>query len=236
MSKETLPVKGDDLNDLAAKINDWHRQCVRAAGSALEYAKHAGDLLLEAKAQVDHGGWLPWLQIHFEGSEWTARNYMRVASNWDRITDAKSGMIPDLTYSQALRLLAAPPKDDGDEPEDDGAPSPEEVVRLAREAGLWPDEPPPALPPLRPGHSYTAADDSERLLEIVVTRHRPNPYYYVAVYFLADDPAAVEYLRRPVSAAGLPYALGRHRFTPAAGWREEPHEEEPWYVRADWKP
>jgi len=38
-----------------------------------------GDLLIEAKAMVEHGEWLEWLDEQFEWSDTTATRYMRVA-------------------------------------------------------------------------------------------------------------------------------------------------------------
>ena len=41
----------------------------------------AGDLLIEAKTQIPHGGWLPWLKANVEISDRTARVYMQSAKN-----------------------------------------------------------------------------------------------------------------------------------------------------------
>jgi hypothetical protein len=38
-----------------------------------------GALLIEAKAKVAHGEWLPWLELHFERGNSTAGNYMSAA-------------------------------------------------------------------------------------------------------------------------------------------------------------
>jgi hypothetical protein len=46
---------------LATEINGAHSDTLTAACSALMHARRAGDLLLEAKRQVAHGDWLPWL-------------------------------------------------------------------------------------------------------------------------------------------------------------------------------
>ena len=68
-----------DLDTLAAQINAEHQACATALRTTLAHAVRAGELLAEAKAVVGHGGWLPWLETNFTGSERTARNYMRVA-------------------------------------------------------------------------------------------------------------------------------------------------------------
>jgi len=51
------------LVDLAARINAAHDQAAGALRSGLEHARRAGELLIEAKARVPHGQWLPWLAV-----------------------------------------------------------------------------------------------------------------------------------------------------------------------------
>jgi hypothetical protein len=62
-------------------------------------------LLLEAKAALKHGEWLPWLKAHVAFSERTAQAYMRLASGWDRL---KSATAADLGLRDALALLREP--------------------------------------------------------------------------------------------------------------------------------
>lgn len=63
-----------------------------------------GALLIEAKRQVLHGDWLPWLKDHFGNSERTANNYMNAA----RLL-AKSATVADLKLSDgAVYWLADP--------------------------------------------------------------------------------------------------------------------------------
>jgi hypothetical protein len=70
---------------LAAKINVHHRQCVEAAGQALEHAKHAGELLALAKTKVAHGDWLPCLQANVPFSEKTVPIFRSVARGEVRV-------------------------------------------------------------------------------------------------------------------------------------------------------
>src|SRR5829696_3209234 len=53
-------VASPSLSELAAGINKMHDRANASAKSALESAIEAGHLLIQAKAQVGHGGWLPW--------------------------------------------------------------------------------------------------------------------------------------------------------------------------------
>jgi hypothetical protein len=68
----------------------------------------AGERLLEAKALLPHGQWLPWLQEHCGASERTARDYMRLAEHKGEI-----GSAADLSIRAALAAIA-PPRTCGD--------------------------------------------------------------------------------------------------------------------------
>jgi len=95
-----------DLTTLATAINDEHRACVQALRAGLAHAIRAGELLIEAKAAVAHGEWLPWLSSHFEGSERTAQAYMRVARGATELAEGNPQRVADFTYREALAALA----------------------------------------------------------------------------------------------------------------------------------
>jgi hypothetical protein len=71
----TLP----DLAALAARANDAHRDVDRLSTKAVEHAIAAGTALVEAKAQLKYGAWLPWLEANVKFSARTAQLYMRLA-------------------------------------------------------------------------------------------------------------------------------------------------------------
>lgn len=62
-----------------------------------------GRCLIEAKAMLSHGEWLPWLEERVEFSERSARNFMRLAREW---TNRQA--LADLGATKALQLLALP--------------------------------------------------------------------------------------------------------------------------------
>ena len=106
---EPIPVAS--LGELATAINAEHQAAERTARTALDHARAAGEKLLLAKAQVDHGQWLPWLSAHCPGlADRTARAYMRLARNWAQLT-LKTATVADLTINDALKLLNAPDSD-----------------------------------------------------------------------------------------------------------------------------
>lgn len=93
--------------DLAVQINTEHERAFGKAREALEHARRAGELLLQAKAAVDHGQWLPWLAANVAFSERTAQGYMRLAARWDTL-QTKSATVADLGLRDALKCMSTP--------------------------------------------------------------------------------------------------------------------------------
>jgi hypothetical protein len=92
---------------IATAINEAHQRAFGKAREALDHARHAGDLLHEAKASMQHGEWLPWLKENIKFSERTAQAYMRLAARWDEL-QKKSATAADLPLRDALKVLSAP--------------------------------------------------------------------------------------------------------------------------------
>ena len=65
-----------------------------------------GQRLIEAKAMLPHGDWLPWLTEQVEFSERTAQSFMRLAREW-----SNPQALADLGATKALTLLALPPEE-----------------------------------------------------------------------------------------------------------------------------
>lgn len=85
-----------DLEIIEGEILFYKRQ---AGGALMEIGKR----LNEAKAQLSHGEWLPWLRDKVNISERSAQDFMRIAREY-----SKSAEIADLGASKALALLALP--------------------------------------------------------------------------------------------------------------------------------
>jgi len=66
------------LRELAEK----EKRCV---GSLLAIWIHAGEVLLARRKKCPHGSWRAWLKAHAPYSHDTARVYMGIAKNKDRI-------------------------------------------------------------------------------------------------------------------------------------------------------
>jgi hypothetical protein len=105
----TLPdvavAASNSLIDLAARVQAEHRAVSAALQDSVRHAILAGELLIEAKAQLDHGQWLPWLRDHCEIADRTARLYMRVAKNRAEIEAQIGNGVADLSLNEAAALL-----------------------------------------------------------------------------------------------------------------------------------
>lgn len=94
---QELIVSGS-LEALAADANQLYALSVQSADSAADYAWQCGQKLIEARGQVKHGDWLPWIKencpdIH----ERTARRYMAI----------KSDVTSDMPAPEKRKALAA---------------------------------------------------------------------------------------------------------------------------------
>ena len=85
-----------DIEVITAEILLYKRQ---AGASILEIGRR----LNEAKAQLSHGEWLPWLEHQVEFSEASAQRFMRLAREYPNPSP-----VTDLGVAKALQLLALP--------------------------------------------------------------------------------------------------------------------------------
>jgi len=98
-------IVSNSLADLAVRIRQEHDAVAGALKTSLAHAMMAGDLLLQAKAQVPHGQWLPWLCDRCQVSERMAQRYIRLARNRGLI-ETKCDTVSDLGVRGALSLIA----------------------------------------------------------------------------------------------------------------------------------
>ena len=71
---------------------------------AIHHARRAGEMLSQAKAELQHGEWLPWLASNFNLSSRTAQNYMRLAARWESLPIAQHDA--HLSMREALASIA----------------------------------------------------------------------------------------------------------------------------------
>jgi hypothetical protein len=104
-----LTLVEQSLKSLATAINAAHIEAQALSSQAIERAHDAGIRLIQAKAQVEHGQWLPWLSKNCPAlAERTARAYMQLARDWKTLESQNGNAVADLPFRQAIKLLAAP--------------------------------------------------------------------------------------------------------------------------------
>jgi hypothetical protein len=91
--------------NLATPICAEHEAARTSVRQAVAHAIRAGELLLQAKAQLEHGAFGPWLAANVGFSERTARGYMRLAG----LDESKRQRVADLSLREALASLAQRP-------------------------------------------------------------------------------------------------------------------------------
>lgn len=106
VSRNLRAQAGDNsLADLAARIRAEHDAAAQSLRDSVRHAIAAGELLIEAKAQLEHGQWLPWLREHCTISERTAQLYMRTAKNREEIETPMRNGVADLSLNETAALL-----------------------------------------------------------------------------------------------------------------------------------
>lgn len=206
-----------ELATLASEINAHHQAAEEAAFSALDHARAAGDLLIEAKTRCGHGTWSAWLVANFRGSERTAQRYMKLATGWAEL-EAKTTRVSDLSLREAVKLLEVPR-------EAKPSPQADEVI--------WPFE-------LRPGAVLRTIGEPDALVEIVPSIKHPG-YYYLELYrYVSTAGCDLIYMKKPAKFDErlLNIVLANRGFRQTHPWRSFPmlSAEEPYYTRPDAQP
>jgi hypothetical protein len=99
-----MTMKGVATASLVQRIEAEHVAVGRALGSALTHAIACGELLIEAKRQVKHGEWRPWIEANCNVPARTARHYMALARRKKRLTDQNGKVLP-LSVHDAMERL-----------------------------------------------------------------------------------------------------------------------------------
>ncbi len=102
------PRKWDDLPTLADQIKHEHAAVRLSIQSGLEHARRAGELLVQAKALIAHGGWIEWLAANTGISTRTAQAYMQVTRRYAELTSGDTQRVAHLSLRDGLKLLAEP--------------------------------------------------------------------------------------------------------------------------------
>lgn len=122
-----------DLVRLAGQANAAHQKAGESIVAALINGMEAGRALVQAQQLVPYGQWESWLAANFQGADRSARRWMRLYRERDRLPggDPLRTGVSELTPSRALALLAT-----ADEPDGRVPLTPEEEARLRELEGV----------------------------------------------------------------------------------------------------
>ncbi len=115
MSKnQIIDVPASKQRDIGTITTEIRTISAQAQRMILSYAIEIGRRLCEAKSMVPHGDWGRYLQTEVEFSRSSANNFMRIFEAYGAQqqslfgAEANCQTFGNLTYSQALKLLAIP--------------------------------------------------------------------------------------------------------------------------------
>ena len=99
----------DDLSRLAIAINESEARIEALKSDAVQEAIVQGRLLAQAKAQLKHGEFTPWLKANCRVKPVQARKYIRLAAGIDALPDPEAReAVSALGVEKALKALAGP--------------------------------------------------------------------------------------------------------------------------------
>ena len=124
------------FDELADQINEAHRLAQEHAESAIDYAFRVGDLLLQAKSEVKHGKWLPWLRDNVQFSERTAQTYMRLYDKRKTIERAVADEEEGISVRKAIGYVSRPLRMEGQDGSIDPSSRPDDDEVWAAEREL----------------------------------------------------------------------------------------------------
>lgn len=90
-----------ELLELEEKINELHKELNGLFAQSIDKAIEIGKLLTEKKDELQHGEFIPWIKKNLVFTDRTARNYMRIYDNKDKVLNAGS-------VFNAYKMLEAP--------------------------------------------------------------------------------------------------------------------------------
>ena len=100
---DSIVTQATGLSQLAQRINEEHAKAEAALRDGFKCAVQAGKLLVEAKAQHRHGGWLKWLKENFSSTPRTAQGYVWLSKRM--LDEAKAKQVSHLGFRAAISQI-----------------------------------------------------------------------------------------------------------------------------------
>lgn len=186
----------DIATTAAAEINRLHELAGQHAAQAVEHAKRAGALLLQVKAQLPHGEFLPWVRANVNVTPRQAQRYIAAAQGKQPAPKLKSDTMSHLEVD-APRLFP------GDPPVPEFLPATHCCYLAGTEDGpIYLVEPSSR----HPGYLYVSRLNTDGTCDY--TRRPVGPAWVEMTlqHFGLEDPDAAAWRMKP--SAGVSEAMG----------------------------
>ncbi len=189
-------------DELPVAIRREHEAASAAWRSALDHALECGRLLAQAREGIAHGGWEAFVRDRCGIAPRTARLYLWLDANRERLTNRQR--VAGLTVREAARLLAEP-----------RAAVPEAVVELRGDEATG-DEVRLAVPEwYRPGEAHAGSHPSGWSFKVWPhPAGEPWVHYFIVSGtsgFPGDDGGMLVGPQRGIRADALAWAMGMQR-------------------------
>jgi len=92
---EVTMTDAHQLTVLRDKIREAHGQFINSMKDTMEAGITAGQLLIEAKEELEHGAFIQWIQETMPFTERTAQKYMRIARNQDKLKEKGARLLSE---------------------------------------------------------------------------------------------------------------------------------------------
>lgn len=115
MNMPAIIPQSPDLTKLAIEINALNEQTETAKHQALIYAARTGAKLKQAKASIEHGQFIVWLNENCTISRQYANSYMRLADEYPQLLESNVNStlhLPSITHAIALMTATEDVKND----------------------------------------------------------------------------------------------------------------------------
>ncbi|MFN6572386.1 DUF3102 domain-containing protein [Dendronalium sp. ChiSLP03b] len=107
-----------NINDTFDRSKEFYETGINAIKQALVLDKECGDLLIQAKQNLPHGAFIPWIEANCKFSRSHAHRLMSIAKNWQKIMQSWEDKCltrgtfeaPILSLRTALAIVSAEPK------------------------------------------------------------------------------------------------------------------------------
>jgi hypothetical protein len=160
----------DRLAEIVLDIRTTETALIASTRTTLEHARRIGELLIEAKKIVPHGGWAAWVKANCAFAQRQAEVYRQIAKGWAKLEKYKDR---GLSLTEARDILARPKgKGKGKEEVAQKAAPQEEAVQETPVHETVEGEPqPPKVYDPKPEEAFPAPDLGAYLYDLMA-RHR----------------------------------------------------------------